>query len=169
VNRQDFLALIAADLDPRVRAAKGKFYVADSPTHPYAILAGGNLSAWVCILDYGGDAALADAIENAAATFRATVYVGHCLDLRKDPGAWLYTDLDATRKALLARVDQVDEYVSGIGFEAAAGEASAYARGAGFAAVTLPGTGIPLRAYRNTYSWEMRVDRTAVDYRFLNG
>jgi hypothetical protein len=169
VTRQAFITAIAADLKTWSEADRGYFCVAEDPTHPYAVLASGNVNKWACILSFAGDNPAGEELPGNIYRPRVEVFVGHCVDLRKDPGAWLHVDASSAANSLLARVDALDKRLLTMVFAAEVdGDDTAYAAYGGSQQVTLPGAGIPLRAWRLSYSWTLRLEPDAADYRFLN-
>lgn len=168
MTRQIFVSLLAADIGPWVRSNGGYFCVGDSPSHPYAVLASGNIKSWACILEFAGDRQAGAELPGAMSRVSVNLYVGHTVDLRKDPGVWLYLDASPSAKALLSRLDVLSARLLTCVFKGEANDDDAYAEYAGAAPVTLPGTGIPLRAWRLTFEWPLRLDAAAADYRYLN-
>jgi hypothetical protein len=159
---------VAADLKAMVSAAGGYFAVAADPTSPYVVLTSGSLRSWACILSYQGDSPAGEEIPGAMMSPAVEVFVGASVDLRKDPGAWLYVDASAEQKSLLSRLDAVDVHMRGIVFKGDGADSATYARYQPAAAVVLPGAGIPLRAWRLRYAWDVRLDQEGIAYRFLN-
>ena len=153
-----FLAAIAQPLQEWTRANRGEFYVAKDPTDPYVMLAGARANSFVVVLSFadapqtGGDI-LASEMQNAV----ADVFVGHPMDLRTDPGAWLFKDQaeGPGAKSLLTLMDEVREVLFEIGFQELNTE-PADPQNMGMSSVSLP-DGVPLRAYRQQVKWSIRV------------
>ena len=168
MKRQEFLSLIAADVKTFVEASSGYFCVAEDPSHPYAVLAAGNVRKWACIVSYAGDGPAGEELPGEMYRPRLDVFVGHCIDLRKDPGAWLHVDTAAV-KSLLTRVDAIDDHVREIAFvRELDNDDDSYCNYSGAQPVTLPGAGIPLRAFRLSYAWTLRQQVTERTYREMN-
>lgn len=164
---QDFIALIAADAKAWTDDRRGTFRVATNPLDPYLILGGGQHAGFCVIVDFGGDrpdgaSALQDMTE-----LSVDFYVGHAQDLRNDPGASLYKQTPAGVLPLLQQVDELRGRMMTAVFHLLAHDDDSYASYQGTQKVTLPGTDIPLPAYKFTLSWNNRLE-TDEDYRFLN-
>lgn len=163
----EFIALLAADLKPWVETKGGEFHVARDPLHPYVILAGGNTKSFAAILNYvGGTALNADTHPHGHETARVELILGHGIDLRSDPGAWLYQAY-GQQEPVLQLLSEIRERLLTVTFRNSTNEDSAYAENEGIEPVTLA-DGTPLRAFKQTVSWPLRIQIDDTAYRFLN-
>ena len=133
------------------------FFVAEDPMRAYFILAGGGHRGGCCVLTVAGTR------PHGARPLRDVEYadydvvVGKARDLRADPGAWML-DAEAVSGArpMLQLVEDVRARLMTAAFQAGTDE-PAVLQPRGISAVTLPGTDIPLPAYRVSVELAQRV------------
>lgn len=162
-----FIAYLAADLDQWTKEQGGQFHVARDPLHPYVILAGAASSGFVVILSYAGGQALnKEQHPHGMRDAAIELFLGHPMDLRSDPGAWLFKN-DGTGDSMLKRMDALQDRVLTICFDNGDRRDKAYAEYGGEESATLP-DGTPLRAFKLRVSWPIPITITDANYRFLN-
>jgi len=145
------------------------FFVAEDPMRPYFILAGGGHRGGCCILSIAGTRPLSTRPLRDVEDAEYDVFVGKARDLRADPGAWMLDAETVTgAKPMLQLVEDVRARLMTAAFQAGTDEA-AVLQPRGISAVTLPGTDIPLPAYRVSVELAQRVgfDDDA-DFRLLS-
>lgn len=137
---------------------RAEFRVAEDPTDPYVLLAAGSFKSFVVVLAFaeatqaGGNVLAAEMQEIAL-----DVFLGRSIDLRADPGAWLYKDAAGSGpKALLTLLDELRDELFSIAFSEDEATEAAEAENMGLSSVALP-DGTPLRAYRQKVKWTVRV------------
>lgn len=163
----EFIAYLKADLEPWTTAQKGAFHVARDPLHPYVILAGGAFATFVVILNFTGGAALnTDVHPHGLADARVEIFIGHTMDLRKDPGAWLFQNT-SEHDSLLKQLSLLQAQVFTIVFDNGENCDPAYCQNDGTEPATLF-DGTPLRAFKLAVSWPLPIELDAANYRFLN-
>ena len=163
----DFIQRLATDLSAWTKENGGQFHVARDPLHPYVILAGGNYQSFVVILNYAGaDGMNTDQHPHGMRDAKVEIFVGHGMDLRSDPGAWLFKS-DGSAEPILKRLDALLARVLTIAFDNGDRHDKAYAVYGGEQPATLP-DGAPLKAFKATVSWPLPIDVRESDYRFLN-
>lgn len=151
------LRTIAADLKPFAISRKLAFFVGSDPMQPYFILAGGGHRGGCVICAPGGDTPIGGRPTNDMTDATFDIYVGHARDMRADPNAWLYKTEPVTQAAsLLEHLDAVRHRLLTLGFALQSQDAPALAKYAGCAPAIIPGTDIPLPAWRLTVSWPWR-------------
>ena len=164
MNYQRFITILSTDLGAWAREVGGEFVVADNPLQPYVLLSGGLRNTFLVILELSGSTPLnAQDHPHGFRNVRAGVYIGHPLDLRSERDAWLYRD-DADRKSLLTMLDLLCARLFTISFSNGANADDAYCHNVGLDQVTLP-NGIPLRAFRQSVEWPLRIDVNETQYR----
>jgi hypothetical protein len=157
VKIKDLIAAVAESLQTWVASNKGDLRIADDPTDPYILLAGSGFKGLVVVLSFAdalpaGGSTLASQMREVA----LEVFVGHPIDMRADPGAWLFKDAPAHgQKALLTHMDELCDELFAIEFEEPS-TATAVAEDMGMTSVSLP-DGVPLRAYKQRVKWTVRV------------
>lgn len=152
------VAAVAAIVKAWTDAAKGEFRVAEDPTDPYVLLASGSFKSFIVVLAFA-DAAPAGGNVIAAEMQDVVldIFIGRAIDLRADPGAWLYKDAaDSGPEALLTLLDEMRAEVLDIEFATDNDTETATAQNMGVTSVSLP-DGTPLRAYRQQVKWTVRV------------
>lgn len=163
----EFIGFLAPDIESWTKENGGQFFVARDPLHPYVILAGANSSTFVVILSYvGGQPLNGDQHPHGMRSAKVEVFIGHPMDLRSDPGAWLFKN-DGTGESILKRIDALQDHVLTIAFDNGEKRDKAYAEYGGEEAATLP-DGTPLRAYKFPVAWPIPITITESKYRFLN-
>lgn len=163
----EMLRLIADDLKASATAMGGAFFTAENPVRAYFILAGGGHTGFCVIVQLaGGDPAGAEA--EGMEAVGVDVFVGHARDMRDEAGAYIFRDDPISgAKSLLRRVDDIRAVLLTMAFHLDAGDDIAYAMHRGTQQATIPGTDIPLPAYKVSVAWHNRV-RNDGNYRFLN-
>jgi len=168
MTSQDFINLLAHYLRPIVETNGGKWFLAQDPTTPFVVLAASAFSGWACILSFTGAQPLGEELEGAMNAAECELWIGRPLDLNADPGAWLKGATGADAKALLARLDLMQQKALTIAFLGEQADRNNYSRFLGSEAVMMPVTGVPLRAWKFRVAWDMRFPINPADYRFLN-
>ena len=164
---EQFIALLASDLDAWTKESGGVFLVARDPLDPLVILSAGNYNSFVVILSYLGGATLnADEHPHGIEDASVEVYLGHAIDLRAKPGAWLFID-DGAKRSMLKQLNDLRGRLLTIVFSNGPNCDDAYATAQGIAQASLP-DGTPLKAYKVTASWPLTIDVDAEKYRCLN-
>jgi hypothetical protein len=163
----DFMAKLSGDLEKWTVEQGGKFHVARDPLHPYVILAGGAYATFVVILSYvGGKKQGGDEHPHAMRSAAVEVFIGHPVDLRSDPTAWLFKN-DGQSESMLKQLNDLAARLLTIVFSNGERNDAAYAEYEGEEQATLP-NGTPLKAYKLTASWPLTIEVNPSDYRFLN-
>lgn len=152
------MGVVAGVVKAWADTSKGEFRVAEDPTDPYVMLAAGSFKSFVVVLAFsdapqtGGNVLAAEMQE-----VLLDVFLGRAIDLRADPGAWLYKDASGSGpKALLTLLDELRAELFAIEFSEDEDTEAASAENMGLASVALP-DGTPLRAYRQKVKWTVRV------------
>lgn len=152
------MAAVAGVAKTWADTAKGEFRVAEDPTDPYVLLAAGSFKSFVVVLAFAdatpvGGNVLAAEMQDVV----LDVFIGRAIDLRADPGAWLYKDAAGSGpKALLTLLEELRAELFGVEFETDDDTELATAQNMGVTSVSLP-DGTPLRAYRQQIKWTVRV------------
>lgn len=168
MRRDEFISYLAADLKTWTETAGGQFHVARDPLHPLVVLTSGNYKSFVCILSYAGAQPLnGDQDPHGMADPRVEIYLGHAIDLRTDPSAWLYKYDPGEPDPLLKRLSDLTDRVLTIVFKNDDNIDDAYAEFLGEEQATLP-DGTPLRGWKLTVGWPLKIAVTDANYRFLN-
>ncbi len=162
-----FIKLLATDIEAWTKTHGGIFHVARDPLHPYVILAGGSYSSFVVILSYAGGTSLntndhPHGMEDAS----VEVFLGHGMDLRSNPGAWLFED-NGARASMLSQLTDLRAHVLTIAFENPQGIDPSYAESKGIEQAQLADN-TPLKAFKINVSWPPLIEVKEADYRFLN-
>lgn len=165
------MALIAAEVKTWVEAAGGALFAVQDPQAPYFILAGGGHRGFCAVLGFSGDDPADSASIDDMTEFSIDIFVGHARDMRLEPGAFMFKDEPITgAKSLLRRVSELRAAIMTIvfapGSEVQADDDS-YCMYRGCKPAVLPGTDIPLPAYKVTFAWHARLDDDA-NWRYLN-
>jgi hypothetical protein len=141
-----------------VNTNHGEFRVADDPTDPYVLLAAGSFKSFVVVLAFAAASQTGgNVLANEMQEVVLEAFLGRAIDLRADPGAWLYKDAAAAGpKALLTLLDELRAELFGIEFAEDEDTETASAENMGVTPVSLP-DGTPLRAYMQKVKWTVRV------------
>lgn len=163
----EFMAYLAPPIEAWTKEHGGQFRVATDPLHPYVLLAGSNASIFLVILSYSGGQPLnTEQHPHGMRMAKVELFLGHPMDLRSEPGAWLFKS-DGVSESILKRLDSLQARLLTICFDNGERHDKSYAEYGGEEPATLP-DGTPLRAFKCTASWPIPITISDADYQFVN-
>ena len=151
-----FMQAVVEDLGVLASQIGATVYSGLDPQHPFVMLAAGQFNGLGLIVGFAGDRTESDDLPHAMSAASVDVYVGQGIDLRADPLAWMY-DYAPVETPLLESVDKVRARLLGLTFAGADADDPLYCQYGGIEPVVLP-DGTPLRAYRVSAGWPIRID-----------